>query len=56
MSKAWILARKALACVASVSVGLVLPARKMPGARAKKRKEGEGEGKEGNACRQTPGF
>ena len=26
------------------------------GSRAKKRKEGEGEGKEGNACRQTPGF
>ena len=26
------------------------------GARAEKRKEEEGEGKEGNACRQTPGV
>ena len=31
-------------------------ARAKNGARAKKRKDGEGKGKEGNACRQTPGF
>ena len=49
-----------LACVASVSVeqraknGVfsVLPARKM--GREQKRKEGVGEGSEGNACGQTP--
>ena len=40
----------ALACVASASVGFrskELPCEK---------KRGEVEGKEGNACRQTPGF
>jgi len=54
-------------CVASVSVGFgskerprngifgVLSARKM-GREPKTRKRGVGEGKEGNACRQTPGF
>jgi len=56
-----------IACVASVSVGFgskerprngifgVLSARKM-GREPKKGKSGVGEGKEGNACRQTPGF
>ena len=56
-----------LACVASVSVGFgskerprngvfgILPARKM-GREPKKRTVGVGEGKEGTACRQTPGF
>jgi len=56
-----------IACVASVSVGFgskerprnrifgVLSARKM-GREPKKRKRGVGEGKEGNACTQTPGF
>ena len=56
-----------IACVASVSVGFgskerprngifgVLSARKM-GREPKKRRRGVGEGKEGNACRQTPGF
>ena len=56
-----------VACVASVSVGFgskerprngifgVLSARKM-GREPKKRKRAVGEGKEGNACRQTPGF
>ena len=51
-----------LTCVASVSVeqraknGVfgVLPARKM--GREQKRKEGVGEGSEGNACGQTPWF
>jgi len=33
----------------------VLSAQKM-GREQKKRKRGVGEGKEGNACRQTPGF
>jgi len=56
-----------VACVASVSVGFgsnerptngifgVLSAWKM-GREPKKRKRGVGEGKEGDACRQTPGF
>jgi len=56
-----------VACVASVSVEFgskerprngifgVLSARKM-GREPKKKKEGLGDGKEGNACRQTPGF
>ena len=56
-----------LACVASVSVGFgskerlkkgvfgTLPVRKM-GQEPKKRTVGVGEGKEGNACGQTPGF
>ena len=56
-----------LACVASVSVGFgskeipkngvfgILPARKME-REPKKRTVGVGEGKEGNACGQTPGF
>ena len=56
-----------LACVASVSVGFgskerprngifgVLSARKM-GREPKKRRRWVGEGKEGNTCRQTPGF
>ena len=50
-------------CVASVSVGLgskerprngILPARNW--GESQNKKEGVGEGKEGNACRQTPGF
>ena len=58
-----------IACVASVSVEFgskerprkgvfgILPARKM-GREPKKKKRtvGVGEGKEGNACGQTPGF
>ena len=56
-----------LACVASVSVGFgnkerprngvfgILPARKM-GREPKKKTVGVGEGKEGTACGQTPGF
>ena len=59
--KSWI------ACVASVSVGFgskerprngifgVFSARKM-GREPKQRKRGVGVRKEGNACRQTPGF
>ena len=52
-----------LACVASVSVGLkskerprngILPARNWD--ESQNKKEGVGEGKEGNACNQTPGF
>ena len=52
-----------LACVASVSVGLgskerprngILPARNW--VESQNKKEGVGEGKEGNACNQTPGF
>jgi len=34
----------------------VLPARKMGREQKKERKRGVGEVKEGNACRQTPGF
>ena len=52
-----------LACVASVSVWLgskerprngILPARNW--GESQNKKEGEGEKKDGNACRQTPGF
>ena len=52
-----------LACVASVSVGLgtierpkngILPARNW--VESQNKNEGVGEGKEGNACNQTPGF
>ena len=52
-----------VACVASVSVGLgskerprngILPAQNW--GESQNKKEGVGEGKEGNACRQTPGF
>ena len=52
-----------VACVASVSVALgskerprngILPARNW--GKSQNKKEGVGEGKEGNACRQTPGF
>ena len=58
---------EAIACVASVSVGFeskerprngvfgISPARKM-GREPKKRTVGVGEGKEGTACGQTPGF
>ena len=58
---------RCLACVASVSVEFgskerprngvfgILPARKM-GREPKKRTVGVGEGKEGTACGQTPGF
>ena len=56
-----------IACIASISVefgSIERPFRKIfwyfacteNGVRAKKRKMGVGEGKEGNTCRQTPGF
>ena len=57
-----------VACVASVSVGFgskerprngifgVFSARKMGRRTKTKERGGMGEGKEGNACRQTPGF
>ena len=56
-----------IACVASVSVGFGSKERPRNGvfryfacaengARAKKRTVGVGEGKEGTACGQTPGF
>ena len=56
-----------LACVASVSVGFGSKRKTEErgfryfscaenGARAKKRTVGVGEGKEGTACGQTPGF
>ena len=45
--------QKSLACVASVSNRVI--ARKLR-AEAKKRLKGEGEGRRGNACPQTPRF
>ena len=57
--------RMNLACVASVSVGFGSKERERGfryfacaenGTRAKKRTVGVGEGKEGTACGQTPGF